>query len=183
MRQSMQRWVWWLLALTLVLTGCGGGGGTSDGPPSTVIQTSARTLSANALTLQLALGSEVTLDGSGSTVAGTQIAYAWTLVSRPAGSAAAIDPARLADARTAFTPDVPGSYVVALDVTDAQGRTTRQTATLVASQGAPVVTITGTVVFKGLTETRPAQTLAVGSMVSLDTAGTTCSNPRAARPC
>lgn len=175
MRQSisMQRWVWWLLALILVLTGCGGGGSASDGPPSTVIQTSARTLSANALTLQLALGSEVTLDGSGSTVAGTQIAYAWTLTSRPAGSAAAIDPARLADARTAFTPDVPGSYVVALDVTDAQGRTTRQTATLVASQGAPVVTITGTVVFKGLTETRPAQTLSVGSMVSLDTAGTT----------
>lgn len=173
MRQSMQRWVWWLLALTLVLTGCGGGGGTSDGPPSTVIQTSTRTLSANALTLQLALGSEVALDGSGSTVAGTQITYAWTLVSRPAGSAAAINPARLADARTAFTPDVPGSYVVALDVTDAQGRTTRQTATLVASQSAPVVTITGTVEFKGLSETRPAQTLSVGSMVSLDTAGTT----------
>lgn len=66
-----------------------------------------------------------------------------------------------------------GSYVVALDVTDDQGRTTRQTATLVASQGAPVVTLTGTVEFKGLTDTRPAQTLAVGSMVSLDTAGTT----------
>ena len=174
MRQGFQQWIGRLMfALALALAGCGGGGSSGDNPPVAVIQATAQALSASPVTLQVTLGSEVTLDGSGSTVSGTKTGYAWTLTSRPASSAAALDPIRLASARTAFTPDVAGSYVVALDVTDEQGRTTRQTATLVASQGAPVVTLTGTVEFKGLTDTRPAQTLAVGSMVSLDTAGTT----------
>ncbi|MDZ7857280.1 PKD domain-containing protein [Sphaerotilus sp.] len=178
MQRGLQRWARWLvLALAFTLAGCGGGsGGGGDTPPVAVIQATAQALSVSPVTLQVTLGSEVTLDGSGSTVSGARTGYAWTLTSRPASSAAALDPAQLASARTGFVPDIAGSYVVALDVTDEQGRTSRQTATLVAIQGAPVVTLTGTVEFKGLADTRPAQTLAVGSMVSLDTAGTTDPN-------
>ncbi|MEY2875777.1 MAG: hypothetical protein RLZZ373_3148 [Pseudomonadota bacterium] len=174
MQQRVQRWIGWL-TLALVLAGCGGGGGTSsaDSPPTAVIRATAQALSASPATVPVTLGSEIALDGSASTASGVQTRYAWTLTTRPDNSAATLDPARLASARTTFAPDVAGSYVVALDVTDDQGRTTRQTATLVASQGASVVTLTGTVVFKGLTETRPTQTLAVGAMVSLDTAATT----------
>ena len=62
-------------------------------------------------------GSLIQLSGAGSSDADLDaLTYAWTLVTKPTGSAAALDAA--AQARTRFTGDLPGSYVVELVVND-----------------------------------------------------------------
>lgn len=62
-------------------------------------------------------GIAVALDGRASSDPdGDALTYAWTLVSRPEGSAAALDGAALSQA--SFTPDVYGPYVVRLSVSD-----------------------------------------------------------------
>ncbi len=83
----------------------------------------------------VAIGS-VTLDGSASADAdGDPLTYAWTLVSRPAGSAAVL--ASATSVRPTFTADLAGSYVASLVVRDGKvSSTTSQvvvTATLVGT--------------------------------------------------
>ena len=62
-------------------------------------------------------GASVTLNGGGSTDAdGDPITYAWTMVSRPAGSGAAlVNPTSVVPT---FTTDVDGAYVIQLVVND-----------------------------------------------------------------
>jgi K319-like protein len=62
----------------------------------------------------------VTLDGSGSSDPdGNPITYAWSFLSRPAGSSAAFsNPAAV---NATFTPDLPGDYTIQLIVTDSLG--------------------------------------------------------------
>jgi len=68
-------------------------------------------------------GETVTLDGSGSSddnTATEDLIFAWTLVSKPAGSSAALVGA--ATMHPSFVSDVPGEYVATLIVTDADGQ-------------------------------------------------------------
>lgn len=66
---------------------------------------------------QVSPGRVVTLDGSQSSVAlGRSISYAWTLLSKPAGSAAVL--AMSTTATPAFLADVEGSYELGLTVSD-----------------------------------------------------------------
>ncbi len=65
------------------------------------------------------VGDPVTLDGAESNDPdGTALGFAWSFVSRPEGSAAALDAPTAA--RTGFVADVAGQYVVQLLVTDGQ---------------------------------------------------------------
>ena len=67
--------------------------------------------------LQVDLGKNVVLDGSGSTDAdGDSLAYAWAMMSRPAGSTAQLNDSSSAAAN--FTPDVEGDFVFQLVVSD-----------------------------------------------------------------
>lgn len=104
----------------------------------------------------VATGSPVTLDGTASSDAnGDALTYAWTL-SVPAGSAATLsDPTA---ASPVFTPDLPGSYVASLVVSDAS-----------ASSAAATVTVTAAVANAApVAHAGPAQSVTRGDVVTLD---------------
>jgi hypothetical protein len=171
MHRLVRFWLLWILALAL--TACGGGSAGSDStPPTAVIQTNVKVLTTQPVALQAALGSQISLDGSSSTAPGSSIkSYAWTLTSKPAASTAPIDAPT--SAQTGFTPDVPGSYVLSLTIVDANNKSSTQTVTLVVIDGSPVVNITDQLTFQGGSTTRPAQSISVGSIVTLDGSAST----------
>jgi len=73
-----------------------------------------------AATTSSAVGTPITLDGSGSATSGGALTYSWALVARPGRSTAALsDPSAVAPT---LTPDVPGAYVLTLTVADGARR-------------------------------------------------------------
>ncbi len=78
----------------------------------------------------------VTLNGTASSDPdGNAITYAWTLPTRPAGSAATL--ASATTARPTFTPDVAGTYVAQLVVNDGQVNSAADTVNIVVSAPPP----------------------------------------------
>jgi len=76
----------------------------------------------------------VTLDGSASSdVDGNLLTFAWTLVSKPANSAAVLS--SLNSSKTSFTVDVAGDYVASLIVNDGQIASAPATATVTGTTG------------------------------------------------
>jgi hypothetical protein len=101
------------------------------------------------------VGDTVQLNGSGSTdVDGNLLTFQWSVISAPAGSAAALSNATLVN--PTFVADLPGTYVVQLVVNDGTVNSSPDT-----------LTITGTTV-----QNAAAQTLldAVDTINALDTA-------------
>lgn len=90
---------------------------------------------ADAGTAQTAgVGAVVTLNGSAKDLnAGDTLTYAWTLATRPEGSAAAL--AGADTAHPTFTPDVVGTYVASLVVSDGQEQSAPATVTITAQAG------------------------------------------------
>ncbi|NCP01678.1 MAG: hypothetical protein GW862_15910, partial [Sphingomonadales bacterium] len=102
-------------------------------------------------------GSAVTLDGSASSDANSDtLTYAWTLTSKPAGSAAALSSAT--SAKPTFTADVAGAYVASLVVNDGKLNSTAKSVTVTAAvlNVAPVA------------NAGVAQNVVAGSAVTLD---------------
>ena len=85
----------------------------------------------------VALGATVHLDGSASSdVDGNILTYAWTFVSRPAGSIAAFsDPTSV---MPTFVADVPGTYVVGLIVNDGSAASDADTVSITTGNSPPV---------------------------------------------
>jgi hypothetical protein len=91
-------------------------------------------------TMRLPVNTLTTLRGSASVDAdGDALSYAWTLVSKPAASGAALSAANSATVQV--TPDLSGSYVVMLRVTDPSGAFSEQAVTLEVGNYAPVAVI------------------------------------------
>jgi hypothetical protein len=89
-------------------------------------------------------GQTVTLDGSGSSddnTATESLGFAWTLIGRPDGSAAAL--ANADSARPSFVADLPGEYVASLTVTDADGQASDPDTVVVSSLNAAPVAEAG----------------------------------------
>ena len=86
----------------------------------------------------LHVGGTVRLDGTGSSdPEGSTLTYAWTFVSRPNGSTAALDQANTS--KPSFTADVVGRYVVALVVRDGALDSAADEVQIEATNSDPVV--------------------------------------------
>jgi hypothetical protein len=86
------------------------------------------------------VGVPVTLRGSGSyEVGGGTLSYSWAITTEPPGSSAAIASPTAAD--TTFTPDVDGTYVVELTVTDGSAAEAASTITIRVGAYAPVAVV------------------------------------------
>lgn len=109
----------------------------------------------------------VALDGGGSHDAnGDPITYSWRVISRPVGSAAALQP--LNDAQPDFTPDVAGDYIFGLTVTDSNA----------ASSSEDNVTVTVNVGnVPPVADAGPDQSVVTGALVVLDGSGSHDPNP------
>lgn len=120
----------------LLLAACGGGGGGGGDavitPPTAVVKPSQASVP---------IGTAVTLDGTGSTTPnGGTLSYAWTLTTKPDGSAAVLSDAT--GSKPSFTPDKPGDYVVDLVVKDAKVGSPVVRVTIPATNPDPVAVIT-----------------------------------------
>lgn len=113
-----------LCALLVPVAACGNGDGSEGssglgdlvGDPPAVVENQAPTAVAGN-DREVSTGTAVALDGSDSgDPDGDLVTYAWSLVSRPAGSAAALSDA--AAARPSFAADVDGVYEIMLVVSD-----------------------------------------------------------------
>lgn len=174
-------WLGASLLATLILAGCGGGGGGSDTPvPAPVnaapkvslqfagtVSTGASGADATATT-----GADVALDASGSSDAeGDALTYAWTLVSKPAGSAFAIGTANTA--KLGIKPDVLGNYVFNLRVTDSKGAFADKSVTVTADNTPPNAVIVVNATYSAQPVIQPALNVSVRSGVVLDATGST----------
>jgi PKD domain len=110
--------------------------------PSAVIVASASPTSGASNVLNAATGYVVVLIGSGSASAPADtVDFTWSLISKPAGSGAALSAATGASVN--FIPDLVGNYVVTLVVTDAStGANSTFTTTVEVSQG-PTAVVSG----------------------------------------
>ncbi|MGM9482648.1 Ig-like domain-containing protein [Roseateles sp. NT4] len=124
------------LLLTVFLAACGGGGGDSTPPkPNT-----APTVTVGAAQTVL-LGTAVQVTGTGMDADGDAITYAWTVSSKPDGSA--VTSASLTAAATdkaGFVPDVAGNYALSLVVSDGKASSAPALVTVTA-QGADKLAI------------------------------------------
>jgi len=112
----------------VLLAGCGGGGGSGSAPapaPAPVAQAPApaqvpanKAPVGDAGSARVArVGTAIQLDGSASQDAdGDTLSYAWTLTSKPAASNVSLTDST--SAKPGLTPDVPGTYVATLVVSD-----------------------------------------------------------------
>jgi cytochrome c553 len=115
--------------------------GIQDSAPSSVTITA---LAGNAAPIadagpdqNVATGSNVTLDGSGSQDADNDpLTYAWAMVSKPSGSIAAL-PSTASTEMVFFTPDVAGTYVVQLVVNDGTNDSRPDSVTITATAAGP----------------------------------------------
>jgi RHS repeat-associated protein len=104
------------------------------------------------------VGDTAQLDGSGSTDAdGDLLAFQWSFVSRPAGSAATLsEPSAV---RPTFHVDSPGTYVVQLVVSDGPSSSLPDTVRIDTANSRPRA------------DAGPDQTVPVGTLVELDGGG------------
>src|SRR5437868_7080616 len=149
-----------LLGVTiLLLSGCNGGEGETGGAPGAACQSNCPTAKAGP-EQAVVTGAAVTLDGSGST-SGTPglITYQWSLLSKPAGSAATLLGATTA--RPTFTADVAGTYDARLVVHEGG-----------ASSAPDMVRITcGSGNLAPIADAGPDRTELLGTPVTLDGTG------------
>ncbi|MFC0168160.1 PKD domain-containing protein [Pseudoduganella danionis] len=165
------------LMLVALLSGCGGGSGASALPANTAPhvamllggQVRAGAAGADA---SATVGSDVLLSGAGSTDAeGDALSYNWTIVSKPSTSALVLGAS--SGAQVTVKPDVGGTYVFNLKVTDSKGASSEQHATLLVDNSAPVSAIVVSVSYTAQPVIKPTQSVSVGAAIVLDASAST----------
>ncbi len=146
---------------SLLIAGCGGGGDSGAGagaaPALPAAVTNVAPIANAGVAQSVLVSSVVTLDGSTSTDANSDLlTYVWSLATRPANSAASLS--ALNTAKPTFTADVGGTYVANLTVNDGKLNSSVATVSITAStaNAAPVA------------DAGAAQSVVAGSVVTLD---------------
>jgi hypothetical protein len=113
----------------------------TQGPVALISGSGTPVAAASGPSFASSVGVPVTLRGSGSyEIGGGGLTYAWSITTQPSGSTATI--ANATTANTSFTPDVNGTYVVQLTVTDGAGAAAISTVTIQVGAYAPVAIVT-----------------------------------------
>jgi hypothetical protein len=138
--------------------------GTADSAPDTVTITAttanAPPVASAGIDQNVATGSLVSLDGTGSSDANSDpLTYLWSFTSKPAGSSATLS--SVSAAEPTFTADLDGAYILGLVVNDGMADSAPDTVTITATRGnvAPVASA-------GVD-----QSVVTGSLVTLDATG------------
>ncbi|WP_373044772.1 PKD domain-containing protein [Vulgatibacter sp.] len=127
-----------LLAL-LLATACGGGSDETRGGPD-VVDGNARPVADAGADLQVLVGEQVVLNGSGSEDReGSVLGYAWSFAGVPEGSTVRFTDGDDRIVNPRFLPDVPGSYVIRLVVDDGVLESKADSVTVVAAALPPDV--------------------------------------------
>lgn len=177
-----------------MIAGCGGGGGGSSAAPAQAANAApvpALTLSglvsagASSGDVVAVTGTDVTLDASGTRDPdGDAMTFQWSLSARPSGST--VDISVNTGITVSFKPDVAGTYVANLRVTDSKGAYADKQVTIVARTSAPdnsapqvvvLATVTPTVTSSGENTVAAAigYTVALSGGNSTDPAGSALS--------
>jgi len=159
--KTSERRTWQTRAITAVLAlgllaGCGGGGGGGAAAPAanaapvpTLTLAGQVSGGANSGDVVAATGTTVTLDAGGSKdPEGDALTFKWSLSAKPTGSTA--DIATNTGAQLSFKPDMDGTYIASLRVTDSKGAYADKQVTIVArttvpGNNAPQVVVLATV--------------------------------------
>lgn len=145
----------------------------SNHPPQTVVLTSvsAGTSGNGEATINAATGYMVAFNGSTSADPdGTALTHAWTIASKPAGSSAVLTSA--SGPTSQITPDVLGTYVVKMVVTNAGGAASTYTTTVVVNNRRPLASLSTNATPIAL-PTGPAVRMPVGTQLTLRGTGST----------
>lgn len=138
----------------VLFSGCGGGGSPN---PITIPVSKAESEK------NVTVGTQVTLDGSGSTTASiASLNYNWVIKSKPAGSQAALSNATTAT--PSFIADVAGQYVIILIVSDGSVNGNEASLTITAAVPPPAAAGNSAPAANAGT----AQTVTFGTVVTLD---------------
>lgn len=148
---SLWRWIALAVIAAPLLSGCGGGSSASSSNSSNSAPRLAVTLGGEVRSgaigadASATVGRDVLLNGSGSSDAdGDALTFSWSVIAKPATSALTI--AVNAGAQVIVKPDVAGTYVFSLKVTDSKGASSEQRAIVVVDNTPPVSTPTVVVV-------------------------------------
>ena len=163
-----------------LLSACGGGGGATGStipiqtaPPTAVIKADGgASAGGSGAALQASVGSTIVLASASTAGSGATIAsYSWSLATSPTGSQVAL--VSTGTATTTFVPDVAGTYVLQLTVTDSLGQSATQSVSISVNNTPPVAVVVSKVVFDDSAPVKPTQNVATGAVISFDATGST----------
>lgn len=164
-----------------LLTGCGGGSGGGSAGSASAVQNAPPTVKL-ALAGQLTsaagagdaatfTGADVKFDASASTdPEGELLTYSWSVMSKPAGSNAQVNGTT---AQLTMKPDMPGTYVLSVRVTDARGAFADKQATLVVvANAAPVTSVAVSASYAAVASVAATRNVTVGATILFDSSST-----------
>jgi hypothetical protein len=181
MQEPAARWLGAGMLAMIMLAGCGGGGGGSEtaAPPLVAAVPQPAILFAGAVSAAAegadaigSMGGQIELDaGSSKDSDGGTLSFAWSMVSKPAGSG--LNMGAVATPKLNFQPDVLGTYVFKLRVTNGKGGFAEKNATVLVNNRVPNAVVVVNASYTATPTIKPSVAVSAGSGIVLDATGST----------